>query len=243
MRTTRSPLLFAFLFLVTAASSFAQEGTSSPTIAPRGVVIAAGGVSAAPSGTSGGVVGVTATVNLTARLGLEGNGVFGMSHMSSDTQSVTGSLLFNLLPARKGQRIVPYVAGGGGIYRSSFDMDGLGFGSFMSQYSGYIGMMSLPSGGFGMMQGTGGTYAAGNPVYTTVDIPMFYATRMGMITPVNGRFGTQSFTDPAVSYGFGVQFRVRNHFIVRPDVRAITAFSNGERRTVANVTVGLGYGF
>lgn len=242
MRPIGLHTLFVFMFAVTAVPSFAQVVTSSPTIVPRGVVIATGGVSAA-SGTSGGAVGVTTTFNLTERLALEGNGVFSMSHMSSDTQSVTGSLLFNLLPARESQQIVPYVVGGGGIYRSSFDMDSLGLGSFMSQYSGYTGMMSLPSGGFGMMQGTYGTYVAGSPVYTTANVPMFYSNRMGMLTPANGRFGMQSFTDPAVSYGFGVQFRAGEHFIVRPDVRAITAFANGDHRTNGVVTIGLGYGF
>src|SRR5581483_11249163 len=108
----------------------AQHVTASPTIVPPGAVIATGGLSAA-SGASGGAAGITATFNLTERVALEGNGVFSMSHMSTDSQSVTGSLLFNLLPARENERIVPYIAGGLGLYRSSFDMDGLGFGTFM----------------------------------------------------------------------------------------------------------------
>ena len=242
MRLDRLITLSVFVLSATAAPSYAQVVTSTPTIAPRGAVIGAGGLSAA-SGTSGGAFGVTATFNLTERLAVEGNGVFSMAHGSMDTQSVTGSLLVNLLPARESARVVPYVAGGIGLYRASLDMDGMGFGSFMSQYSGYSGMMSLPTGGFGMMQGTTEQYNAGAPVYTPADLPMFYANRMGMLTPTNGRFGRQSFTDPAVSIGVGAQIRAGEHFVVRPDARAITAIANGDRRTMGVVTIGLGYGF
>lgn len=37
-----------------------------------------------------------------------------------DTKSVTGSLVFNLLPATATERIVPYVAGGLDLYRAAF---------------------------------------------------------------------------------------------------------------------------
>lgn len=243
MRLDRLLALSVFVLCIAPVPSSAQQVvTSTPTIAPRGVVIGAGGLSAG-SGTSGGSFGLTATFSLTDRVAIEGSGLFSMSHMSTDSQSVTGSLLFNLRPARESERIVPYVAGGLGLYRSSFDMNGLGFGSFMNQYSGYTGMMSLAGGGFGMMSGSYGAYVAGNPVYTPANVPMFYGNRMGMLTPTNGRFGMQSFTDPAVSFGLGVQIRAGEHFVVRPDARAITAFANGDRRTVGVVTIGLGYGF
>lgn len=242
MRRLRLRALFVFVLSAMAAPSFAQVVTSTPTVAPRAVVIATGGLSAG-SGTGGGAFGLTATFSLTDRVAIEGSGLFSMSHMSTDSQSVTGSLLFNLLPAREGERMVPYVAGGLGLYRSSFDMDGIGFGSFMSQNPGYTGMMSLAGGGFGMMQGSYGTYIAGNPVFTPANMPSFYANRMGMFAPTNGRFGRRSFTDPAVSFGGGVQIRAGEHFVVRPDVRAIMAIANGSQRTVGVVSIGFGYGF
>lgn len=242
MHLHRSLALVVFVVGATAAPCFAQTVTSTPTIVPRGVIIAAGGVSAA-SGTSGGAFGLTATFSPSDRLALEVAGVFSTAHMTTDTQSVTGSLLFNLLPARESEHVVPYVAGGLGLYRAAFDLDGMGFGSFMNQYPGYSGMMSLSSGGFGMMQGSTGSYASGNPVYTPANMPRFYADRVGMLTPANGRFGMQSFTDPAVSFGFGAQIRAGEHFVVRPDARAIMAIANGDRRTVGVVTIGLGYGF
>lgn len=160
-----------------------------------------------------------------------------------DSQSVTGGVLLNLVPARETERIVPYVAAGFGLYRARFDMDGMGFGSFMSQNSGYTGMMSLPGGGFGMMQGATGRYVPGSPVYRPANMPMFYGNRMGTMAPMDGRFGTRSFIDPAVSFGLGVNVRAGEHFVVRSDARAVTAIANGDRRTVGVVTVGLGYRF
>lgn len=240
MRTGRTLAASVVVLCITVIPAYAQVVSPAPT--PRGAVFATGGLSAA-SGTGAGAVGLTATFNLTERLALEGNGVFSMSHRAMDTQSVTGSLLVNLLPARDTERIVPYVVGGVGLYRAGVNMDGMGFGSFMSQYSGYSGMMAIPTGGFGMMQGSGGSYVAGSPVYTPANLPMFYANRLGMVTPWNGQFGIRSFTDPALSFGFGVQIRASRHFVVRPDARAITAIANGDRRTVGVVTIGLGYAF
>lgn len=60
----RLPALVVLALCAAAAPSFAQVVTSTPTVAPRGVVIAAGGLSAA-SGTSGGAFGLTATFSLT----------------------------------------------------------------------------------------------------------------------------------------------------------------------------------
>lgn len=122
-------------------------------------------------------------------------------------------------------------------------MDEMGFASFMSQNAGYSSTMSLPGGGFGMMQGGSGTYAAGNPVFTPASMPRFYADRMGVLTPANGRFGMRSFTDPAVSFGGGVQIRDGRHLVVRPDARLVVAFGNGSQRAVGVISVGLGYGF
>lgn len=183
------------------------------------------------------------TFNLTDRIALEGNGLFSMAHGGMDAQSVTGNLLFNLLPARETERVVPYVAGGLGLYRAAFDMDEMGFANFMSQNPGYSNMMSLPGGGFGMMQGGSSTYVAGSPVFTPATMPRFYANRMGVLTPTNGRFGMRSFTDPAVSFGGGVQIRAGRHLVVRPDARVIVAIANGGQRAVGVVTMGLGYGF
>lgn len=55
----------------------------------------------------------------TDRLAFEGAGVFSMAHITTDTQSVTRSLLFNLLPARKSDHVVPSVADGLGRYHAA----------------------------------------------------------------------------------------------------------------------------
>jgi hypothetical protein len=103
-------------------------------------------------------------------------------------------------------------------------------------------MMALPSGGFGMMQGS--TLLSTGPRFDGSSMPHYYARRMGTLTMgSNGRFGMRSFVDPAVSLGGGAQIAVGQHFIVRPDARAIIAIANGDRRTVGVVTLGFGYRF
>jgi hypothetical protein len=185
-------------------------------------------------------MGVLVTANLTERLALEGVGTFTMSHGGMDNQALTASLLFNLAP--RIEPAIPYLAAGIGVSRSSFDLDMMGFGGFFTQNPGYSGMMAFPGGGFGMMQGasvvtTGARFDGGN-------IPNFYAQRMGSLTTgSNGRFGMRSFFDPAFSLGGGVQIMVGQHFVVRPDARALITLANGDRRTVGIVTLGLGYRF
>jgi hypothetical protein len=119
----------------------------------------------------------------------------------------------------------------------------MGFGGFMNQNPGYAGMTPLSGGRFGMMRGAGGSYAQGSPVFAPLYLHDFYANRMGALTPTNGRFGMHSFTDPAVSFGGGVQIRAGRHLVVRPDVRAVTAIADGGNRTIAVVSIGMGYGF
>ncbi len=166
-------------------------------------------------------MGVLVTANLTERLALEGAGTFTMSHGWMDNQALTASLLFNLAP--RIEPAIPYLAAGIGVSRSSFDLDMMGFGRFFTPYPGYSGMMAFPGGG---------------------NVPNFYAQRMGMLsTRSDGRFGMRSFVDPAFSLGGGVQIMVGQHFVVRPDARALITLANGDRRTVGIVTLGLGYRF
>lgn len=96
-------------------------------------------------------------------------------------------------------------------------------GRFFTQNPGYSGMMAFAGGG---------------------NIPNFYAQRMGTLsTRSDGRFGMRSFLDPAFSLGGGVQITAGQHFVVRPDARALVILANGDRRTVGIVSLGLGYRF
>jgi hypothetical protein len=227
-----------------AASGTAAAQQIPPPVAPesntgRVSVFASGGVSAATDA-SGGAFGAAVTGKLTNRLALEGAGAFTMAHDNMRAQSLTGSLLFNLV--RPNERAVPYLAAGVGVYRSSFDLDHMGFGQFLTQNPGYTGMMGLSGGGFGMMQGR--DVVSTGPTFDGAGMPHFYARRMGTLTMgSDGRFGMRSFIDPAFSVGGGAQIVVGRHFVVRPDARALIVVANGDRRTVGIITLGFGYRF
>jgi hypothetical protein len=60
---------------------------------------------------------------------------------------------------------------------------------------------------------------------------------------MGGAWQTRSFTDPAMSLGAGVRFNVTQHLMVRPDIRALVVFANGETDTVGLFGVQLGYRF
>jgi hypothetical protein len=75
-------------------------------------------------------------------------------------------------------------------------------------------------------------------------MPDFYARRLGpMNVPFGDAWDTRTFTDPAVSLGGGVRFNVIEHLMVRPDIRALVVFANGETNTVGVFGVQLGYRF
>ena len=238
----RALLELTFAAWLVAAGTAAAQQVPAPTIPTantgRVSLVASGGVSAA-SGDSGGAFGAVITGNLTNRLALEGAGTFTMTHGGRESQALTASLLFNLVPPD--ERAIPYLAAGIGLYRSSFDLDEMGFGRFFTQNPGYSGMMALSGGSFGMMQGSnvlpaGPRYGGG--------MPNFYARRMGAVTMgSSGRFGMRSFVDPAFSLGGGAQIVVGRHFVVRPDARALVVLANGGSRTVGVVTLGFGYRF
>ena len=70
-------------------------------------------------------------------------------------------------------------------------------------------------------------------------------TRMMSIAgmPGNGRWGMQSFSDPAISLGGGVRLELSPRFFVRPDARALVVIANGTSYTVGVMTIGFGYRF
>jgi hypothetical protein len=238
-RILERTLLMWLTAIGTAAAQQVPAPIVTDTTPGRVSIVANGGLSAA-SGDSGGAMGLLVTASLTERLALEGLGTFTMSHGGMDNQALTASLLFNLAP--RIEPVIPYLAAGIGVYRSSFDLDMMGFGRFFTQNPGYSGMMAFPGGGFGMMQGS--HVVTAGPRFDGGNIPSFYAQRMGTLgTRSDGRFGVRSFLDPAFSLGGGVQLAVGRHFVVRPDARALVVLANGDRRTVGIVTLGLGYRF
>jgi hypothetical protein len=76
------------------------------------------------------------------------------------------------------------------------------------------------------------------------EMPGFYARRLGpMAVPAGGAWESRSFMDPAVSFGGGLRFNVNEHVMIRPDVRALVVFAEGDTHTLGVFGMQLGYRF
>ncbi len=72
-------------------------------------------------------------------------------------------------------------------------------------------------------------------------VPAFYRRRLGVAT---GRLGVrETFTDPTLVVGTGIDFALSRTFTARPDVRAVFVLRDGRHETVLLATVSLGYRF
>jgi hypothetical protein len=75
-------------------------------------------------------------------------------------------------------------------------------------------------------------------------MPDFYAGRMGALTvPAERAWDKRAFTDPAVTLGGGVRFNVSDRVMIRPDIRALVIFADGDTHTMAVVAFNVGYRF
>lgn len=224
-------IIGAMGILLSATAAHAQIRTGI-TIAP--------GVSAGSSDTGVAIAGAI-SFDVRDRATLEGTVGMADRGPGAEAMYAVGSLLLPLLTP--GRRTAPYVALGGGLYHAAFDLNHQRFfGGMGSAYAPGTLMTPLTGmHGFGMMGGgsnqTLGTFYPGQ-------MPAFYAQRMGVMSvPANSGWGMRGFTDPVVSVGGGVTIRLTEHLFLRPDARALVVFGNGDRYTVALVTVGLGYRF
>jgi hypothetical protein len=147
--------------------------------------------------------------------------------------------------------MVPYAAVGGGVYRAAFNLASPRFlGSLGTQFApGSIvcpapgtGMGPGPGAGFGPGAGTCPATAAG--YWGVGQMSEFYARRLGaMMVPAGGAWETRSFVDPALNFGGGLRFNLNEHLMVRPDVRALVVFADGDTHTMAVYGVNVGYRF
>ena len=64
-----------------------------------------------------------------------------------------------------------------------------------------------------------------------------------MSVPAGGVWEPRSFVDPAMSVGGGLRFNVNEHLMVRPDIRALIVFADGDTHTLGVFGVQLGYRF
>lgn len=243
MRLTKTSLVAA-----TAVALFASTALAQSDIAPRTSVSFVGGAGSTSS-TTGVALGGSWLFDVNDRASLEAQGTYLDRGAGADAVTINGSLLVNLVSGR--ERIVPYAAVGGGLYRTSFDLANPAFlGPSQNQFG--PGTIVCPAAGTGFGPGPGpgfgpgtGTCPATVAGYWGVgQMPGFYARRLGpMAIPAGGTWDTRSFTDPAVSFGGGLRFNVNEHLMLRPDARALVVFAAGETHTLGVFGIQLGYRF
>jgi len=241
---TRIPgLLAAIAVAGMASSTFAQSDLAGRTAVS--FVVGAGSTTA----TTGIAVGGSALFDLTDYATLEAQGTYLDRGAAARALSATGSVLVNFVAPRN--TVVPYVAAGGGVYRASFDLDNPRFlgpmntqlapASVICPASG-TGIGPGPGAGFGPGSGTCSSAAVG--YWGVGQMSDFYARRLGALSiPAAGGSGSRSWVDRAVTLGGGVRFHVNEHFMVRPDTRALLVFANGNTHTLGVFGLNVGYRF
>lgn len=246
---------------VTGAGSAAAQDTN------RGdgrVSLTVLGGAAAGSGDAGAALGATLLFDVSRRVGIETRSVYLDRGPGSSAFDLTASVLVRLLDSGRAN---PYLALGGGAYVAMFDLgnrqlfgmmgagipagsqlitlsDGRTFGAMPGP--GTTGWTPGQSFGSGWMMGSGFTWNNAvqmGPTFAGNAMPRFYARRMGDVTVPSGGWHMRSFTDPALSFGGGVNVDLRRGMYVRPDVRMLTVFGGGDTITVTTATFSFGYRF
>lgn len=243
MKPIRTLVIASGTLALLASTALAQS-----EIAPRTAVSFVGGAGAATS-TVGVALGASWLFDVNDRASVEAQGTYLDRGTGANAVSATGSLLVNLLSAR--ERVVPYAAVGGGMYRTSFD---LANPAFLGPVGGQFGPGNIvcpavgtgvgpgPAAGFGPGAATCPATVAG--YWGVGQMPGIYARRLGPLTvPAGGAWQTRSFTDPAMSFGGGLRLNVNERLMVRPDVRALVVFADGKTHTIGVFGVNLGYRF
>ena len=215
---------------------------------PRTAVAFGAGVASGASDTGIGLGG-TVLFDLNERASIEGHGTYLDRGAGAEAFNAGGSLLVNLLPSSSA--VVPYAAIGGSVHHASYDLaHGRFLGPAGTQFDAGSRVCASPGTGFGFGPGPGwGSGAATCPAgvsgfWGVGELPAFYARRLGSLTfPRGGTWESRSFTDPALNVGGGVRFNVTDRFMLRPDVRALVVFADGETHTLGFFAVNLGFRF
>ena len=218
---------FAAMSLTAAAEEGATGGGTQKT-----AVYMQAGYSSGSSDMGGAAIGGMVVHDLTRRLSVEASAAYLGHGMGSSGLGASAALLVHLRP--NGEKAVPYLVAGGGLYRASFDMGN-------GRFSGPMNMGGSMMSGFGRM-GVDSMPAATSWNYG--QMPHIYGRRLA-----NGAagqepfYGHRSFTDPAISLGGGIRIDLGSRLYLRPDARALVVTSSGDTNTVGVFTVNLGYRF
>ncbi|MGE0041989.1 MAG: hypothetical protein AB7H88_08725 [Vicinamibacterales bacterium] len=239
------PLIALLLSLSLAQAAWAQTAVETPAApAPEPATIFVTGGVAGGGHHTGGILGGTLSAGVTSRLSLEGQAAWLDRGPGSSAVVALGSVLVRLAPDRADAS--PYLALGGGMYSASFDLGMQGMFGAYGWMSG-PGMGGMGPGGIGFGQGTwygpGGMFGTG-PLPYPDHVPVFYQARLGGLEPpLDGRWDTRRFTDPALSLGGGATLAVGSHLVLRPDVRALVVFGDGRTQTIGLFNLGVGFRF
>jgi hypothetical protein len=219
--------LFVLGLVAMAGSAVAGEEAREQGALGTAFYLQAGASSGSGNmGMAGGALGGSLVVDVGRRLSIEGSGAWLAGGMGAS--DLTGSAAL-LLHVRPGGKAVPYIALGGGVYRS--DTNGV------SMMGG--GMMNASS---SSMMGYGGSAGSMMGSFGQGGMMGFDGGRMGSTGDGDARWGSS--TDPAVSVGGGLRIDVGSRVFLRPDARALVVFSgDGDSRTVGLFTASVGYRF
>ena len=211
-----------------AAGAEEQVVSASP---PRTAFYMQAGYASGSWEMAGAALGGLFVRDLGSRWAVEASAAYLGHGMGSNGLSASAAVLFNLRPS--GQKAVPYLAAGGGVYRASFDM-GIG------RFNGPMNMGGSMMGGFGMM----GLGPAPGATWNYGQMPHFYGQRLANGTGTSMPYsGGRTFTDPAITLGGGIRIDVGSRLYLRPDARALVVTSGGETNTMGVLTLNLGYRF
>lgn len=223
----RVPLLCAAA--VAACAPLARaEAASTPGSDRRPAFYLQAGFATASPHVRGATLGGSLLVDLNPRLAVEGSGMYMDRGVGASAASLSADLLLNLVS--RDESGVPYLLAGGGLFRASFDTRN-------ARFSG-----PAPSGEMGrgryrhVMEGQ-------PPGWDLGEVPQFYSDRVETLIAQEGRSGSRSFNDPALSVGAGVRIRVGRSWSARQDARALLLIRSGRVYPVWVLTIHLGRGY
>ena len=183
------------------------------------------GLSTASPHTSGGTAGGSVILHEGRRLAFEGAASYLNRGPGSSALSLSAGVILNLVS--KEEKAVPYLVGGGGVLRASFDTRNPRF--FGAARSGEMGAGRYRH----VMEGS-------PPDWDLGELPPFYGDRLQTLIAREGRTGRASFSDPAVTLGAGVRIRLGRSWLAGQDARALLVLRSGSAYTLWVVTVHFG---
>ena len=127
-RTAVTAVAIAALASLAPASLAGAAEAKQPDAAPkRTALYLQAGLSSGSYDMGGAALGGTIVRDLGSRLAVEGSGAYLTHGMGSNAVSLSASLLVQLRP--RAEKVVPYLAAGGGLYQTSFGMGDRRWGS------------------------------------------------------------------------------------------------------------------